>query len=155
MLFTLILLSIALTATGAFGGNVATTPPFPDGCISLKSKCKYPQLVKGSNAKYPLSTPCSPAIAVPHTTSYISTGCEVTCPPLPGSPLGPLKASNCSAVKSEYLNGSPLSPLGPLSALSWSCVKSENLKGSPLGHGGPCSPLGPFKASNCSDVNIS
>jgi len=97
---------------------------------------QVPQPVKGSNAKYPLSAPLSPGTAVPHATSYISTGCEVACPPpLPGSPFGPLNACNCSAVKSEYLNGSPLSPFGPLSALSCSCVKSENLNGSPLGPG--------------------
>lgn len=139
MLFTLTLFSINRTETGEFGGSDATTLPLPEGEVNTKSKCKYPQPVNGSNAKYPLSAPRSPAFAVPHATSYISIGCEVACPlPLPGSPLGPLKASNCSAVKSEYLNGSPLSPFGPLSALSWSCVKSEYLNGSPLGPGGPC-----------------
>lgn len=148
MLFTLTLFSINRTETGEFGGSCATIPPLPEGLVNIKSKCKYPQPVKGSNAKYPLSAPYAPALALPHTTSYNSIGCEVTCPPpLPGSPLGPFNASNCSAVKSEYLNGSPLSPFGPLSALSWSCVKSEYLNGSPLG------PCGPFNLSSCSGVS--
>ena len=139
LLFASTLLSISRTATGAVGGSDATILPLPEGVFNLKSKCKYPQPVKGSNAKYPLSAPGLLAIAFPQTTSYISIGCELTCPPpLPGSPFGPFNASNCSCVKSEYLNGSPLSPFGPLSALSWSCVKSEYLNGSPLGPGGPC-----------------